>query len=147
MFENIECEWPLFFCYLILDYCFQGNKNAVTEYTEALEEASFLSARASDFFFKSWGMLYSLVVYCCFRGTYCLHFHGQRISQVRNQRETCSNQSHFKHGTGLWSLAPQGSIGKKVARCSLFEAFRICRLRDMRILYWNVMLCWIYSYG
>jgi len=40
MFENIECEWPLFFCYLILDYTFQGNKNAVTEYTEALEEAS-----------------------------------------------------------------------------------------------------------
>jgi phosphorylase kinase alpha/beta subunit len=40
MFENIECEWPLFFCNLILDYCFQGNKNAVTEYTEALEEAS-----------------------------------------------------------------------------------------------------------
>ncbi|KDR24269.1 probable phosphorylase b kinase regulatory subunit alpha isoform X2 [Zootermopsis nevadensis] len=38
MFENIECEWPLFFCYLILDYCFQGNKNAVIEYTEALEE-------------------------------------------------------------------------------------------------------------
>ncbi|XP_033606191.1 probable phosphorylase b kinase regulatory subunit alpha isoform X4 [Cryptotermes secundus] len=38
MFENIECEWPLFLCYLILDYCFQGNKNAVTEYTEALEE-------------------------------------------------------------------------------------------------------------
>ncbi|PSN48873.1 putative phosphorylase b kinase regulatory subunit alpha [Blattella germanica] len=38
MFENIECEWPLFFCYLIMDYCFQGNKNAVVEYTEALEE-------------------------------------------------------------------------------------------------------------
>ncbi|XP_047111572.1 probable phosphorylase b kinase regulatory subunit alpha isoform X2 [Schistocerca piceifrons] len=38
MFEKIECEWPLFFCYLILDYCFQGNKEAVTEYAEALEE-------------------------------------------------------------------------------------------------------------
>ncbi|KAJ4450779.1 hypothetical protein ANN_02209 [Periplaneta americana] len=43
MFENIECDWPLFFCYLILDYCFQGNKNAVTEYTEALEEACITS--------------------------------------------------------------------------------------------------------
>ncbi|GJQ67280.1 hypothetical protein Trydic_g8181 [Trypoxylus dichotomus] len=38
MFENIECEWPLFFCYLILDYFFQGNKDAAAEYTEALEE-------------------------------------------------------------------------------------------------------------
>ncbi|XP_071453051.1 probable phosphorylase b kinase regulatory subunit alpha isoform X3 [Hetaerina americana] len=38
MFENIECEWPLFFCYLILDYCFSGNKEAVAEYAESLEE-------------------------------------------------------------------------------------------------------------
>ncbi|XP_034945410.1 probable phosphorylase b kinase regulatory subunit alpha isoform X2 [Chelonus insularis] len=37
MFENIECEWPLFFCYLILDYCFQENKSAVDDYTKALE--------------------------------------------------------------------------------------------------------------
>ncbi|XP_063989272.1 probable phosphorylase b kinase regulatory subunit alpha isoform X1 [Diachasmimorpha longicaudata] len=38
MFENIECEWPLFFSYLILDYCFQGNKELVAEYTQALED-------------------------------------------------------------------------------------------------------------
>ncbi|KAK4887210.1 hypothetical protein RN001_003481 [Aquatica leii] len=38
MFESIECEWPLFFCYLILDYCFQGNKDATLEYTEQLED-------------------------------------------------------------------------------------------------------------
>ncbi|XP_018309444.1 probable phosphorylase b kinase regulatory subunit alpha isoform X3 [Mycetomoellerius zeteki] len=38
MFENIECEWPLFFCYLILDYCFQGNKEAVETCTKQLEE-------------------------------------------------------------------------------------------------------------
>ncbi|XP_008550075.1 probable phosphorylase b kinase regulatory subunit alpha isoform X2 [Microplitis demolitor] len=37
MFENIECEWPLFFCYLILDYCFQGNSSAVKNYMNALE--------------------------------------------------------------------------------------------------------------
>ncbi|XP_012280025.1 probable phosphorylase b kinase regulatory subunit alpha isoform X1 [Orussus abietinus] len=37
MFENIECEWPLFFCYLVLDYCFQGNKEAVAEYASELE--------------------------------------------------------------------------------------------------------------
>ncbi|XP_050362839.1 probable phosphorylase b kinase regulatory subunit alpha isoform X2 [Nymphalis io] len=38
MFENIECEWPLFFCYLILDYCFRGDKNNVTEYMQKLEK-------------------------------------------------------------------------------------------------------------
>lgn len=37
MFENIECEWPLFFCYLILDYCFQGNQEGVTRYSKLLE--------------------------------------------------------------------------------------------------------------
>nr|XP_027224111.1 probable phosphorylase b kinase regulatory subunit alpha [Penaeus vannamei] len=37
-FEKIECEWPLFYCYLILDYCFQNDKEAVKEYAEQLEE-------------------------------------------------------------------------------------------------------------
>ena len=27
LFENIECEWPLFFCYLIINYCFQVTFN------------------------------------------------------------------------------------------------------------------------
>ncbi|XP_026765001.2 probable phosphorylase b kinase regulatory subunit alpha isoform X1 [Galleria mellonella] len=38
MFENIECEWPLFFCYLILDYCFQGDKANVSDYNHKLEK-------------------------------------------------------------------------------------------------------------
>ncbi|XP_030028189.2 probable phosphorylase b kinase regulatory subunit alpha isoform X3 [Manduca sexta] len=38
MFENIECEWPLFFCYLILDYCFQGDKANVSEYMQKLDK-------------------------------------------------------------------------------------------------------------
>ncbi|XP_041973416.1 probable phosphorylase b kinase regulatory subunit alpha isoform X3 [Aricia agestis] len=37
MFEKIECEWPLFFCYLILDYFFQGDKDHVSEYMQKLE--------------------------------------------------------------------------------------------------------------
>ncbi|XP_023325881.1 probable phosphorylase b kinase regulatory subunit alpha [Eurytemora carolleeae] len=27
LFENIECEWPLFFCYLVINYCFQGEED------------------------------------------------------------------------------------------------------------------------
>ena len=27
LFENIECEWPLFFCYLVINYCFQVKSN------------------------------------------------------------------------------------------------------------------------
>lgn len=38
MFENIECEWPLFFCYLILDYCFQGDKRNLSDYMQRLEQ-------------------------------------------------------------------------------------------------------------
>nr|XP_018905270.1 PREDICTED: probable phosphorylase b kinase regulatory subunit alpha isoform X2 [Bemisia tabaci] len=38
MFENIECEWPLFFCYLILSYIFQGNKDTALDYLEKLEQ-------------------------------------------------------------------------------------------------------------
>lgn len=38
MFEKIECEWPLFFCYLILDYCFQGNKELAEEYAAELDK-------------------------------------------------------------------------------------------------------------
>lgn len=50
MFENIECEWPLFFCYLIIDYCFQGNKEAASEYTEQLEEVSSIVSKLNSFF-------------------------------------------------------------------------------------------------
>ncbi|XP_017466401.1 PREDICTED: probable phosphorylase b kinase regulatory subunit alpha isoform X3 [Rhagoletis zephyria] len=38
MFENIECEWPLFFCYLILFHSFQNDKLSVKEYADRLEK-------------------------------------------------------------------------------------------------------------
>ncbi|XP_036083138.1 phosphorylase b kinase regulatory subunit alpha, skeletal muscle isoform isoform X4 [Rousettus aegyptiacus] len=38
LFENIECEWPLFWTYFILDGIFSGNAEQVQEYREALEE-------------------------------------------------------------------------------------------------------------
>ncbi|XP_029823211.1 probable phosphorylase b kinase regulatory subunit alpha isoform X1 [Ixodes scapularis] len=37
-FENIECEWPLFFCYLVIDACFRGERLEVEEYSDALEQ-------------------------------------------------------------------------------------------------------------
>lgn len=37
MFENIECEWPLFYAYLILFHLFQNDKMAVTKYADKLE--------------------------------------------------------------------------------------------------------------
>ncbi|XP_021106169.1 phosphorylase b kinase regulatory subunit alpha, skeletal muscle isoform isoform X5 [Heterocephalus glaber] len=36
LFENIECEWPLFWTYFILDGVFSGNTEQVQEYREAL---------------------------------------------------------------------------------------------------------------
>lgn len=38
MFDNIECEWPLFFCYVIIDACFRNDREAVLQYSEALDE-------------------------------------------------------------------------------------------------------------
>ncbi|CAF0915912.1 unnamed protein product [Adineta steineri] len=40
-FERIECEWPLFFCYLILDGLFHENDNQVQLYCGLLEECIF----------------------------------------------------------------------------------------------------------
>ncbi|XP_054627100.1 phosphorylase b kinase regulatory subunit alpha, liver isoform isoform X3 [Dunckerocampus dactyliophorus] len=37
LFENIECEWPVFWTYLILDGVFTGDQVQVQEYREALE--------------------------------------------------------------------------------------------------------------
>jgi len=36
-FEHIECEWPLFFTYLVLDGLFRGDKEQVKDYQERME--------------------------------------------------------------------------------------------------------------
>ncbi|KAH6928900.1 hypothetical protein HPB50_021081 [Hyalomma asiaticum] len=36
-FQNIECEWPLFFCYLVIDACFRGDRITMDEYSDMLE--------------------------------------------------------------------------------------------------------------
>ncbi|OTF74679.1 hypothetical protein BLA29_000282 [Euroglyphus maynei] len=36
-FENIECEWPLFFCYLVIDGVFSDDHQMVTEYSGRLD--------------------------------------------------------------------------------------------------------------
>lgn len=38
VFENIECEWPLFWCYLILDGIFYGNDEQVETIADNLEQ-------------------------------------------------------------------------------------------------------------
>ena len=37
MFENIECEWPLFFELLLLDALIRGDTPAIRSYREKLE--------------------------------------------------------------------------------------------------------------
>ncbi|NEQ20026.1 MAG: glycosyl hydrolase family 15 [Microcoleus sp. SIO2G3] len=37
-FEHIECEWPLFFCYLLLDGLFRGDTKQVQAYQERLKD-------------------------------------------------------------------------------------------------------------
>jgi len=38
VFENIECQWPLFYCFLMIDGCFEKDDEAVEKYSQALEE-------------------------------------------------------------------------------------------------------------
>ncbi|XP_048396982.1 phosphorylase b kinase regulatory subunit alpha, liver isoform-like isoform X2 [Stegostoma tigrinum] len=38
LFENIECEWPVFWTYLLIDGVFKEDKVQIEEYREALEE-------------------------------------------------------------------------------------------------------------
>ncbi|ELT89975.1 hypothetical protein CAPTEDRAFT_163062 [Capitella teleta] len=38
VFENIECEWPMFYSYLILDGIFNGDNQQVEEYSDALDD-------------------------------------------------------------------------------------------------------------
>ena len=38
VFENIECEWPLFLLFLLLDALIEGNKNKAQEYRTKLDK-------------------------------------------------------------------------------------------------------------
>ncbi|KAF9150190.1 hypothetical protein BG015_008012 [Linnemannia schmuckeri] len=49
VFENIECEWPLFFTYFILDGLFSENEEQVEEYRAKLEPLIIDSATLVDF--------------------------------------------------------------------------------------------------
>ncbi|KAG0376976.1 hypothetical protein BGX24_006909 [Mortierella sp. AD032] len=49
IFENIECEWPLFFTYFILDGLFNENEEQVEEYRAKLEPLIIDSATLVDF--------------------------------------------------------------------------------------------------
>ncbi|KAF9116148.1 hypothetical protein BGX27_004488 [Mortierella sp. AM989] len=49
IFEDIECEWPLFFTYFILDGLFNENEDQVEEYRAKLEPLIIDSATLVDF--------------------------------------------------------------------------------------------------
>ncbi|KAF8940451.1 glycosyl hydrolases family 15-domain-containing protein [Dissophora ornata] len=49
IFEDIECEWPLFFTYFILDGLFSENEDQVEEYRSKLEPLIIDSATLVDF--------------------------------------------------------------------------------------------------
>ncbi|KAF9173211.1 hypothetical protein BGX21_004454 [Mortierella sp. AD011] len=49
IFEDIECEWPLFFTYFILDGLFSENESQVEEYRAKLEPLIIDSATLVDF--------------------------------------------------------------------------------------------------
>ncbi|XP_059080504.1 probable phosphorylase b kinase regulatory subunit alpha isoform X1 [Tigriopus californicus] len=38
LFENTECQWPLFFCYMVVNSCFVGDRETALQYSEALDD-------------------------------------------------------------------------------------------------------------
>lgn len=38
IFENIECEWPVFYIFLMLDGIFSNNKEQISEYHDAIDD-------------------------------------------------------------------------------------------------------------
>ena len=38
LFENIECQWPLFYCFLVINGCFSGKEEEVRELESAVED-------------------------------------------------------------------------------------------------------------
>ena len=40
VFDNIECEWPLFYCYLAMINIFTGNLHLAEEFCQLLDELS-----------------------------------------------------------------------------------------------------------
>ena len=41
-FEKIECEWPVFFCYLLMDALFRDDKDKIEEYWEAIHAVAIV---------------------------------------------------------------------------------------------------------
>ena len=37
LFENIECQWPLFYCFLVINGCFSGKEEEVRKFSKALD--------------------------------------------------------------------------------------------------------------
>ena len=67
LFENIECQWPLFYCYLAINACFQRDREGFDKYFSMLK-----SVRARDHLNETSNMLsetsYSAWYQTLFRG-------------------------------------------------------------------------------
>ena len=37
-FEHIECEWPLFFCFLLMDGVYNNDREQVKKYTQLIQQ-------------------------------------------------------------------------------------------------------------
>ena len=64
-FENIECQWPMFFCYLVMDGLFRGRKEQVINgsYDYAWWNCSRSTQLASIIFHTHCGLITCLAAY------------------------------------------------------------------------------------
>lgn len=55
-FDNIECEWPLFFCYMIIDACFRGDGAMANEYSAKLEQVMVKAVNGLSYIPEMYGV-------------------------------------------------------------------------------------------
>ena len=66
VFENIECEWPIFFCYLALDGLFNNKKEMVSWASGVDHHVRKNLSNRSFFVLKFWRTMFTRgVAYMC----------------------------------------------------------------------------------
>lgn len=50
-FEGNECEWPLFYTFLIIDGVFKSNTEQIEEYQAELRKCMYADANGGNWFF------------------------------------------------------------------------------------------------
>lgn len=108
-FENIECEWPLFYIFMIIDGVFKSLPDQIAEYQELLKQRMFLDKHGGRFYQKIC-LLNNLYGFCfafCLDPVIPMYFYVPKTSveNERNEPHTVSRKSSPENNLFLWNQA------------------------------------------